>query len=521
MILPVAPLASRPAPIAGERPRLVWTALACVFAAGAALRFWNLTAGFPTRIGVDEPVIAERALHILKTGDFNPQFFDYPGLYIYVQAFVGCVRFLAGALDGAWRSLDEFWPEHLFAWTRALNAALGAMTILVVYRAGRRWGRWVALLAAALMAVWPNHVRESHFALTDVPLTLLTTLVLVLSMRASETGRLVWFVAAGACVGLAAATKYGGAVALVMPLVAAALAKSPPSSRAFGAVAAVGAAAVAFVVGAPYTFLDLPAFLNAFGRMSGSFRPRPFVSGAQAYLAHVTFSAGWPGVVAVGAGMVWCVVSAVVRGRGIAKWVLILVFPLVYFHMIATKQLIFGRYLLPVVPFFCLLIATVVVDGTTWACHLQPRRWARAVIVLVVVGVVLFQPVRAGIAWPSEYGKRTTQDVAYGMIRHFIPQRSGVAVENSVLRLPDSEYRVLNVPSLAGRSPEQYVSSGFTYLVASSDVFGNIFARPDLHADAYRAYRKLLDEPAECLPIVEPTGAMKGPRIRICRLLVP
>jgi 4-amino-4-deoxy-L-arabinose transferase-like glycosyltransferase len=520
MILPVARPTSLPASRFTDRSWLVSAGLVCVLAGGAALRFWNLTAGFPTRIGVDEPVIAERALHIMKTGDFNPHFFDYPGLYIYVQALVGCARFLAGALDGAWRSLDEFWPEHLFAWTRALNALLGTMTILVVYRAGRRWGPWVALLAAALMAVWPNHVRESHFALTDVPLTLLTTLVLVLSLRASETGRLVWFLAAGACAGLAAATKYGGAVALVMPLVVAAVAKSPPSSRALGAIAATGAAAVGLVVGAPYTFLDLPGFLNAFGHMSGSFGPRPFVSGAQAYLAHVRFSSGWPGVVALGVGMVWGVASAA-RGRGIAKWALILVFPLAYFHMIATKQQIFGRYMLPVVPFMCLLIATVVVDGTTWACRLQPRRWARAVIVLVVVGLVLFQPVRAGIDWPHEYGKPTTQDVAYGMIRQFIPQHSAVAVENSVLRLPDSEYRVLNVHSLAGRSLEQYVSSGVTYLVASSDVFGHVVARPDLHADAYRAYRRLLDEPGECLPTVEPTAAMTGPRIRICRLLAP
>ena len=106
--------------------------------------------------------------------------------------------FVTGAVDGLRRSVDEFRPEHLYLWTRALNAALGTATILVVYRAGLRWGAPAALLAAGLMAVWPNHVRESHFALADVPLTLLTTLALVLSLRASETGQLKWFLAAGA-----------------------------------------------------------------------------------------------------------------------------------------------------------------------------------------------------------------------------------------------------------------------------------------------------------------------------------
>src|ERR1700730_3238542 len=90
---PVVPEASAP-----HRHRLAVIGLASVFAGGAALRFWNLGAGFPSRIGVDEPLIAERAIHIMRTGDFNPHFFDYPALYLYVQVLVGCVRFVTGAM---------------------------------------------------------------------------------------------------------------------------------------------------------------------------------------------------------------------------------------------------------------------------------------------------------------------------------------------------------------------------------------------------------------------------------------
>lgn len=65
---------------------------------GAALRFWNIQTGLPYRIGPDEPVIAERAIHIMRTGNFHPQFFDYPGLSIYLQVIVGCIVFVAGAM---------------------------------------------------------------------------------------------------------------------------------------------------------------------------------------------------------------------------------------------------------------------------------------------------------------------------------------------------------------------------------------------------------------------------------------
>ena len=123
----------------------------------------------------------------------------------------------------------------------------------------------------------------------------------------------------------------------------------------------------------------------------------------------------------------------------------------------------------------------------------------------------------AGVAWPKEYGQRTTQDVAYDKIREFIPKRSGVAVERSVLRLPDTAYHTLNVPSLTDRSPQEYVSKGVAFLIASSEAFGPVFAKPDRHLEAYQAYQRLLED-GQCLPPVEPTAAVSGPEIRICRL---
>lgn len=511
--LPATAAASPP-----HRHWLVGAGLALVLLGGAVLRFWNLTAGLPYRIGVDEPVLADLAVRIMKSGDFNPHFFEYPGLYFYMQVAVGSVRFVTGAIDGLWRSVNEFRPEHLYLWTRALNAGLGTVTILIVYRAGLRWGSAAALLAAGLMAVWPNHVRESHFALTDVPLTLLTTLALVLSLRARETGRLALFLAAGASVGLAAATKYSGASALSMPLLAAAVARAPRSVRAWGMVAATGGAAGAFLIGAPYTVLDLPAFLNSFGALAVAYRPRPFGSGAQVYLGHLTTAIGLTGVIVAGAGVLWSLKRAV-RDDEVGKWVVLAGFPLIYFPMIATKNLVFARYLLPILPPLCLFVAVVVVDVVAWIVRLKQPLGVRVLAASAFAGVVLFHPVREGIDWPRQYGRRTTQDVAYGMIQQFIPRQSGVAIERAALRLPDSAYRTAYVDSLTQRSAEEYVASGVTFLIASSDAFGPVFADPDRHRDVYEAYQRLLDnEGRQCLPTVTPTAAVSGPQIRICRL---
>jgi 4-amino-4-deoxy-L-arabinose transferase-like glycosyltransferase len=498
-----------------------WLGVTLILAGGAVLRFWNITAGLPYRIGVDEPVIASHAVQMMKSGDFNPHFFDYPALYIYVQLLLGCARFLAGASANMWRSLDQFYPDQLFLWARVLNAAIGTMTILIVYRAGSRWGHRSALLGALLMAVWPNHVRESHFALTDVPLTFLTTLALLLSLRARESGDVRSFLAAGATVGLAAATKYPGAIALVMPLIAAA-ATTQLRAAARNAFAATAAAAGAYLLGAPYTVLDMPAFLNSFGVLSSAFRPRPFTDGVQIYAAYLIGASGWFGGAMVAAGVGWGVVCGL-RDRSranLAKWALLIVFPLVLFSFFATKNLIFGRYLLPLFPFVCLLTAIVVVDALTWVSRWPQASWIRVAAAATLAVAVLYPPAVQGINWPRHYGAPTTQDIAYRQIRSYIPEGSAVVVECPELRLPRPAYRELETNHLTARSPEEYVSTGVTFFVASSEALGPVL-RPVADSSNHQAYRKLVVDSQQCLPPVEPTPAIEGPTIWICRLQTP
>src|SRR5258708_12755400 len=82
--------------------------LALILVAAAAARLWHLGAGIPHAVGIDEPQVVDRALRILRTGDWNPHVFDYPTLVIYLQAMVAIVRFMWGALQRAWSSLDGF-----------------------------------------------------------------------------------------------------------------------------------------------------------------------------------------------------------------------------------------------------------------------------------------------------------------------------------------------------------------------------------------------------------------------------
>ena len=79
----------------------------------AVLRLWTVDSGIPHTVAVDEPEIMGRAVNILKTGDFNPHFFDYGGFTIYMHAGVASARFATGALSRKWTSLDQVWTGGL------------------------------------------------------------------------------------------------------------------------------------------------------------------------------------------------------------------------------------------------------------------------------------------------------------------------------------------------------------------------------------------------------------------------
>ena len=74
-------------------------------------------------------------------------------------------------MHGEWASLAQAPNEAFYLWGRAVTAIMGTATVWLVYRVGMRWGGRTALLAAVMFAVMPLHVRESHFVLTDVPVT--------------------------------------------------------------------------------------------------------------------------------------------------------------------------------------------------------------------------------------------------------------------------------------------------------------------------------------------------------------
>ena len=495
--------------------------LALALVAAALLRFWALPQGVPFSVQVDEPEVLLRAVRMMKTSDFHPHFFDYPSLYMYMQAAVALLRFVAGAMQGQWASLSQAPPEAFYVWGRALTAALGTATIWGVYRAGMRLGQRKALLAAGMFAVMPLHVRESHFVLTDVPMTFFVILTLVLSLRARERATTWAFACAGAAAGLAAGTKYNGVLAVLLPIIAG---LSTPSVRPSRLVALfwIGMAMVlTFLIVAPYTVLDLPTFLNQFARLTGEYRA-PSLVGEPVwliYLKHLRNALRWPGSVIVIAGFALGIYR-VAAGPDRGLWLLLTIFPIVYFRFISNQSIFYGRYLLPLLPFLSILGAAAVVKIVDLVRAAGTPPIVRNAVSIALALITIALPGYTSITFNANAAKEWTTEQAYNWIIKELPPGTVITFESRQVLLP-ATYKATYLPHLRMHPMEHYVTSGVQYLVASSAIHGPYFDLPNngpaKYPAEYAEYMNIFRQSQEVARF-SPSSDHPGPELRIFRI---
>ncbi len=498
--------------------------LLCILALGAALRFTALGEGIPFAVGVDEPEIMERAVRMMKTGDFHPYFFDYPGLYIYIQFLTACLRFVVGGIGGAWASLNEVGTADFYLWGRAVTATFGTLTVLLVYRGASRISPLAGLLSAAIFAVQSMHVRESHFVLTDVPTTFFVALTWVLALRAQEHHTLRAFFWTGVAAGLAAATKYNGGVAVLLPMLVLLIGAGDWSWKLRALATVVIGAGVAFLAGAPYTVLALPEFLDAFANLSymyavGSPPPEP---GWLIYFKHLRLNFSMPGLLVAGAGLGLAARALWSRRRATATscWAMTASFAVIYFWMISGQRLTYGRYLLPLLPFLSVLAGGALATGLEML-HARQMRPARvAALAAGLLLAVCWTPAANSVATVLDARKVSTAEQTYQWILDHVPPRARIGIETRGILLNPDQFEVENFVRLIYKDFAGYQADGFEYLVASSQSFGApIYTDPPQSGTAMQ-YRELFGR-LEPLVTFVPDRDHPGAEWRVFRVPTP
>ncbi|MFN2115886.1 MAG: glycosyltransferase family 39 protein [Anaerolineae bacterium] len=498
--------------------------------AAFALRAWGFGFGLPHTYHPDEHQYVETALHILD-GEPNPGRFNNPSLYKYALAALDAGWLAAGRAFGAYDSAGEFQaaaaadPTASYALARLATALIGALTVILVYVLGREaYSSRTGLVGAALLAGTYLHARDAHFAVSDIPSAALVTASLLFSLRVSHAGRGRDYALAGATAGLAAATKYSGALVLVSLVAAHFLSDRVRSllwpRRIFDArlLAAGLVCGAAFLVAVPFAVLDWPAFqqdialLLERGQVGFKGLQLSSDSGWVFYAKSLWWGMGPPLIVASVAGAV----LALVRHR--RADIVLVVFPIVLYAWMGRQLLMFARFMLPAVPTLALLAATVVV---LLADSLPDRGRLRAAATAAITAVLLVVPVSDSLRFDWLLVQPDTRDVAQGWIETNVPPGAKVLVHSNGPELAGVDHpapgatrafdlTVMGTTGLSREPLQSYVDAGYEYIVVSSHSYDRRLLDP-AEDEARQAFYAQLDRELDLVAEFAPQSSGAGP----------
>jgi hypothetical protein len=501
-------------------------ALGLLLVATFVLRLWGVKQGLPYSYNVDEAThFVPRAIAFFGH-DLNPHYFLNPPAYSYLLHVVFELWFGSG--DAAARAYTTN-PTELFVIARVVAAVLGTLAVWLTYLAGARFFNGaVGLLAAAIFGLAFLPIFYSHLALNDVPTLAPVALALYGTAGVLRQGRRRDYAWAGLGIGLAAATKYTGGITLLC-LLAAFVCDGAGGSGWVAARRFMGALAIgllAFLIANPYALLDFSAFRSgvsmqaslAAGQDPVKLGTRPG-SGTAYYLWAFTWGLGWGPTLASVAGAALLIVR-----RRIAMVLVLLPAPIAFILFMGDQQRFFGRWLMPIFPIVALLAAYAAVELIRWLA--RARRFPAPVAGAVVAVLLLTQSVVAVIHNDAVLARPDTRNLTRAWMVSHVPAGAKVVIEPVVSDnwatdvgvslpwtptgerwwryptwlstvdsngnpLPPGESRYVPVDqyerTLRPALLDQYVSSGYCWVVLGSLQAGRAFAQPQV-APAATAY---------------------------------
>jgi hypothetical protein len=520
-------------PTDGRRRDLHRPVLWLLLAVTLALRLWGIKQGLPYSYNSDEAThFVPRAIAFFSH-DYNPQYFLNPPAYSYLLHFVFELWF--GGPDAVRRAYVAN-PTEVFVVARVVAAVLGTVAVWLTYLAGERlFNKTTALLGASVFGLAFLPIFYSHLALNDVPALAPVALALYGVAGVLRNGARRDYVIAGVGIGLAAATKYTGAIVAVC-LLAAAICDGvggAPVKALRRLALALACAVLAFVAANPYSVLDFSAFhagVTTQQALAGGSDPEKLgttaASGTAFYFWTFTWGLGWAPSIAALAGSVMLVVR-----RRLAVAFVLLPAPIAFIIFMGDQQRYFGRWLMPVFGIIALLAGYGAVEAARWL--IRARRMPVVLAAGALAVVMLGQSLAAVIHNDGVLSKADTRNVTRAwMVRH-VPAGARVVVEPLVStdwgqdigrslqwtptgarwqlwnpfvtdvdsrgnHLPLGEHRYVAIDeyerTLRPELLQEYENGGYCWVVIGSLQAGRSFAQPRIAPSAIAYYAALSNQ---------------------------
>lgn len=412
--------------------------LAAILCLAAALRFSGLAWGLRHEPHSDERDFVDRAVAMLKAGDLDHRWYQYPGLFLYL---LGAAIAPLGA--ARWESPDAYLA------CRAVVSAFGVLNVGLLYVvASRLVGGTGAIAAALLLAVSPLDVQTAHQVRADIPMQTAGLLAL-LALRGIGVER-KGDVRMGLVIGFGTALKFTGLLLVPMYVCARLL---QPGSRWRGlAIAGSLTIAVAllctpyalihwrqyFGIGAPGTVV----YNSALGGPATYYKANADPVRTLGFMLQGALFTLGPIAAALAAFGAWLRLRESWR-----EWLPPLLHPLTTLAVVAPAGMMFQRHLLPATGVFYLFAATPIE-----ALARRSRPLALGVALLAAWG-----PFHAAADYSWRMAQPSGQDKALDWIEANVrpgsriletrPEARGGGLPGAVLGIDASRYEVVHLRS--------------------------------------------------------------------------
>jgi 4-amino-4-deoxy-L-arabinose transferase-like glycosyltransferase len=477
--------------------------LACIVLA-IGLRAWGLTFGLPYVYHPDEVVVVNKALVMLKTGNLNPHFFNWPSLTIYLNMILYGLYFLIGKLLGIFQSTADIPAPQMLGmavgyvpmaslWlsSRILTMVMGIGTAILTFLSGRSLTgkRAVAFIAALLVAISPTIVTNNRLIAPDSFALFFLMLAFYGIVRLFQTGQTRYYMLTGIAIGLAGAAKYN-AVLIALPFLLVHFQRQGwaglKDRRLYGtAVLSVAA----FLIAMPYAVLDFTPFWTDFRFNAQHYSTGHAGMEGNTLAWYLTYLWRSEGLVFILATVEW-VRGMIGRSR---QTMLLAIFPVIYFIFISRFVVRNNRTLLLILPFLFLLTANLLVFGWAWLNRQSSyvRRRVGLTVLLLITAVTLIVPLRATIENSIHLTMIDSRETARVWIADHLPAGTKVTLESYAPYVDPQQFTVQWINSLKDKPLTDYQADGSDYLIFSQGSYGRFFKDPERYAPEIAAYEAL------------------------------
>ncbi|MGB5295461.1 MAG: glycosyltransferase family 39 protein [Thermoanaerobaculia bacterium] len=468
----------------------------------------------------DEGIYYEAALRI-NEGKLLPESFIYGHLPYYLQAILLWIQSLfPQAISRFLQLFYEVGNEVDVSWLllRGLSAVFGALTTIPVFLVALRIaGRLAASLGALLIIFSPIYNEITHLIISDVPAAFFATLTVMFVARLLDRENLRDYLWAGACAGLAAASKYPAGVVAVS--IVAIWIYWRLRTRRFSwyllwsglvSVAVLLAAMPAFWAHAGAAFAgqgkDLLFGVRQYAK-GGWIGVRP-QSNALWYGAKLVQSFGWPACVLGLLG-----VFGLARDDR-RRWLVMAAYPLAFLILMSSMSMVVKRNLLPAMPAIAALLGAGLAG---WERRLTldrrglARWWPLGVLSLVGLAV----PVYRTIVQEVSLVRPSTRELAAWWINTNLPRGAGIIQESYTPHIHYKRFQRANSRFAARFTLEQIREPQWDFVLLADSAYRR-FLEPENwtkpHHEVYaKRYRELLDFDLTQEWLPNPTR--QGPRV--------